>query len=245
MEGEIVLTATERWAKITRAFEGKMMFRQSAFENKTVVRSRLSSFGFVREPDGYVYRAAIADGQLKIAVKVLDSGKVKTTVYDPDTGDEYVLHLTDAVGAFVGKVRTNCAEIMQKIADNCFESKVFTSDYADKIIEHIGEKYQDRLEFLWEKFPQNAIIRRPDTQKWYVLLLTVKRQSIGLAGEQTIEIVDLRMKPEDIESLVDGCKYFPGYHMNKRHWITICLDGSVPLEEIYQRIEQSYHLAAK
>ncbi len=130
-----------------------MMFRQSAFENKTVVRSRLSSFGFVREPDGYVYRAAIADGQLKIAVKVLDSGKVKTTVYDPDTGDEYVLHLTDAVGAFVGKVRTDCAEIMQKIADNCFESKVFTSDYADKIIEHIGEKYQDRLEFLWEKFP--------------------------------------------------------------------------------------------
>ncbi len=33
--------------------------------------------------------------------------------------------------------------------------------------------------------------------------------------------------------------------MNKRHWITICLDGSVPLEEIYQRIEQSYCLAAR
>ncbi len=61
-------------------FERKMMFGQSAFENKTVIRSRLSSFGFVREPDGYVYQAAIADGQLKIAVKVWDSGKVKTTV---------------------------------------------------------------------------------------------------------------------------------------------------------------------
>ena len=81
--------------------------------------------------------------------------------------------------------------------------------------------------------------------KWYALLLTVKKQSLGLAGEQTIEIIDLRMKPEDIGSLVDGCKIFSGYHMNKRHWITICLDGSVPLEEIYQRIEQSYRLAAR
>ena len=245
MNCRIVLTAAERWVKMIGTFERKMMFGQSAFENKTVIRSRLSSFGFVREPDGYVYQAAIADGQLKIAVKVWDSGKVKTTVYDPDTGDEYVLHLTDAVGAFVGRVRTDCAETLQKIADNCFETKLFTGDYAAKIVEHIREKYQDRLEFLWEKFPQNAIVRRKDTRKWYALLLTVKKQSLGLAGEQTIEIIDLRMKPEDIGSLVDGCKYFPGYHMNKRHWSTICLDGSVPLEEIYQRIEQSYRLAAR
>lgn len=25
------------------------------------------------------------------------------------------------------------------------------------------------------------------------------------------------MKPEDIETIVDNRKYFPGYHMNKRH----------------------------
>lgn len=221
------------------------MFGQSAFENKAVIRSRLSSFGFVREADGYVYQTAIADGQLKIAVKVLDNGKVKITVYDPDTGDEYVLHLTDAVGVFVGKVRTDCAEVLRAIADNCFETKVFTSDYAGKIIEHIRQKYQDRPEFLWKKFPSNAVIRRADTRKWYAALLTVKKKSIGLLGDQMIEIIDLRIKPEKIASLIDGCKYFPGYHMNKRHWVTICLDGSVPLEEIYQRIEQSYHLADK
>ena len=119
MNCRIVLTAAERWVKMIGTFERKMMFGQSAFENKTVIRSRLSSFGFVREPDGYVYQAAIADGQLKIAVKVWDSGKVKTTVYDPDTGDEYVLHLTDAVGAFVGRVRTDCRSEERRVGKEC------------------------------------------------------------------------------------------------------------------------------
>lgn len=34
----------------------------------------------------------------------------------------------------------------------------------------------------------------------------------------------------------------PGYHMNKRHWITVDLDGSVPDGEIAQLIDQSYAL---
>lgn len=60
-----------------------------------------------------------------------------------------------------------------------------------------------------------------------------------------IEILDLRMKPEDIETIVDNKKYFPGYHMNKKHWITICLDGTLPVEEIYVHLDESYHLAKK
>lgn len=34
----------------------------------------------------------------------------------------------------------------------------------------------------------------------------------------------------------------PGYHMNKTHWNTITLDGSVPDEEIAAMITDSYHL---
>ena len=34
----------------------------------------------------------------------------------------------------------------------------------------------------------------------------------------------------------------PGYHMNKRHWNTIILDGSIPDEEILSMIDESYAL---
>jgi predicted DNA-binding protein (MmcQ/YjbR family) len=34
----------------------------------------------------------------------------------------------------------------------------------------------------------------------------------------------------------------PGYHLNKRHWLTITLDGTVPDELVVQLIEDSYDL---
>jgi len=37
----------------------------------------------------------------------------------------------------------------------------------------------------------------------------------------------------------------PGYHMNKRHWNTIALDGSIPNDELLPMIEDSYNLVVK
>jgi predicted DNA-binding protein (MmcQ/YjbR family) len=34
----------------------------------------------------------------------------------------------------------------------------------------------------------------------------------------------------------------PGYHLNKRHWNTVALDGSVPDDELLELIEHSYEL---
>ncbi len=34
----------------------------------------------------------------------------------------------------------------------------------------------------------------------------------------------------------------PGYHLNKRHWNTIRIDGSVPDETVFQLLEDSYDL---
>ena len=37
----------------------------------------------------------------------------------------------------------------------------------------------------------------------------------------------------------------PGYHMNKKHWNTIIVDGSVPLKQLKEWIDHSYELVAK
>jgi len=34
----------------------------------------------------------------------------------------------------------------------------------------------------------------------------------------------------------------PGYHMNKKHWNTIILDGTVPDKEVFSWIDHSYDL---
>jgi predicted DNA-binding protein (MmcQ/YjbR family) len=34
----------------------------------------------------------------------------------------------------------------------------------------------------------------------------------------------------------------PGYHMNKRHWNTVIVDGAVPNDEFWEMVDHSYRL---
>ena len=120
---------------------------------------------------------------------------------------------------------------------------VFKSDLAQRVIDHIRETYQDDPEFLWKRFPKNAVFRRKGTKKWYCALLVLSKRKLGLDSDDIIDIIDLRIRTEDIDPLVDGKRYFYGYHMNKDHWYTMCLDGSVPFGELAERISESYELS--
>jgi predicted DNA-binding protein (MmcQ/YjbR family) len=37
----------------------------------------------------------------------------------------------------------------------------------------------------------------------------------------------------------------PGYHMNKKHWNSIVVDGSVPVKQLKEWIDHSYSLVSK
>ena len=220
----------------------------SIFKNKKVNFSKLSDFGFYRDGDDFVYSESVIEGMFRMDVRILSDGTLKARVIDVDNDDEYVLHLTnDAVGAFVGKVRTAYNNILQKIADRCFDVCVFSGSQTQKVIQYIRQKYQNEFEFLWEKSPENAIVRRTDNKKWYAAILTVARSKIQPQAliDEPVEIIDLRGVPEKIPALTDGKSFFPGYHMNKKHWFTIILDGSASFEEICAGIDESYLLAKK
>ncbi|MDE6075622.1 MAG: MmcQ/YjbR family DNA-binding protein, partial [Clostridia bacterium] len=134
---------------------------------------------------------------------------------------------------------------LEDIAEKCAERQVFKSTVTHAIFDYVYKKYGDSPEYLWEKFPDCAIIRRKDNAKWYCAERPVKACKIGLEGQQILEVVDLRCDPEELLKLIDNRRYFAGYHMNKKHWLTIPLDGTVPVEEICSRLDQSYVLAKK
>jgi predicted DNA-binding protein (MmcQ/YjbR family) len=37
----------------------------------------------------------------------------------------------------------------------------------------------------------------------------------------------------------------PGYHMNKKHWNTVTLDGSIPAKEVFAMVDHSYDMVIK
>lgn len=208
--------------------------------------SKLENYGFKRQNGAYVYKTEILQGQFNFTVKVTESGEVETDLKDTATGEPYVLYLIDgAGGSFVGSVRVECESVLSDIAEKCFKRDIFKGETAHGVIDYVKNKYGDDLEYLWEKTPDCAIWRRKDNRKWYAAIITVSKRKLGLNDDTPVHIIDLRIKPEEIAELLDNKKYFAGYHMNKKHWFTICLDGSVPLEEIFKWIDQSYELAKK
>lgn len=222
------------------------MFEDKFFLSKKVNCEKLSSYGFCETEDGYSYSTEVMNGQFQLNVFITNNGAVTTRMIDTASEEEYTLHkIESSVGAYVGEVRAACEDVLRDISQKCYEPDVFRSEQTRAVIEYVREKFGDELEFLWEKFTDNAIWRRKDNQKWYGLILTIPRSKLGLKSDEVVEIIDLRLKPERMAETVDNEKYFPGWHMNKKSWYTIILDGSVPSEEIFRRIDESYELAKK
>ena len=216
------------------------------FKNRVFNEEKLLKYGFSPCKRGYEALYPLLDGQFVMRVTAEETGLPSVKVFDTESGEEYVLiHTPGACGRFVGTVIQACEEKLREIALSAFDYEKFKSDQAKAITAYIKKTYGNQLEFLWERTPDNAIARRADTGKWYTAILTVAREKIGLSGTESIEVIDLRETPDQVTQIVDGKKYFPGYHMNKKRWYTICLDGSVAIEELYRRVDTSYHLAKK
>jgi predicted DNA-binding protein (MmcQ/YjbR family) len=58
-------------------------------------------------------------------------------------------------------------------------------------------------------------------------------------------LLNLKCDPDHAQELRDVFDaVIPGYHMNKKHWNSLILDGSLPESEIKRLIDHSYALVA-
>ncbi len=216
---------------------------EDIFLRKKPNYEKLIDYGFSKNKNEYIYTTNIFDGDFALHIHIDKTGKAETTLTETESGEEYVLYKTEAQGAFVGDVRTSIEKVLNEIAEKCYETSIFKAEQSLKLIKYIREKYGDELEFLWDKFPDNAIWRRKDNQKWYATILTVQKKKLGISSDEVVEIIDLRCKPELLEKLIDNKLFYPGWHMNKKHWYTIILDDSVSFDEICGRVDESYLMA--
>lgn len=219
-----------------------MLDVKALFYGRKAIKKALEEYGFKSSDGGYEYTEEILGGQFFIKITVKED-KVDAAVFDAETGDRYYLFAVEgAEGTFVGEVRSEYERVLGDITDKCFSAaEVYREKTAKSVIKYAKAKYRTSLEFLWGD--DNAVMRRKDNRKWYFVLLKVKREKLGLDGEGLIEIIDLRAPAGEIAKLVDGVNYLPAYHMNKKSWITVPLDGRVDAEVICALVDMSYESA--
>ena len=107
-------------------------------------------------------------------------------------------------------------------------------DYAEK-------KYGLKPEYPWVRYPEFAALKHADNQKMFGLFTSVPGNRIGLLNADPVEILSLKMRdPLLADMLVQQEGYTRGYHVSRGNWITVRLDGTVPAEDIFRLVDESF-----
>ena len=114
----------------------------------------------------------------------------------------------------------------------------------DQILAYAKKTYKTLPDKPWARYPDNEVLRHEDNRKWYALLFPVKEKHFGRDGEEYVDVLNVKCDPMASFSLREIDGIFPAYHMNHTEWISILLDGTVPVEEIFPLLDMSYEMTA-
>ncbi len=117
----------------------------------------------------------------------------------------------------------------------------FLCSQTKEIMKFIAATFSDIPEFLFID-SDTAVFRKGERKKWYAVIMTISKRKLGLNSDEMVEVLNVKLNPNEIALLTDHVSYFPAYHMNKKHWCTIPLDGTLDIDEICFRISESYSL---
>lgn len=90
----------------------------------------------------------------------------------------------------------------------------------EEIFEYVNKQYGSIPEYLWRSSPESAILRHKNG-KWYAAIMRVEKFKLGLKEDGMVEIINVKCEPDMVGLLTQTYGFLPGYHMNKKYWITI------------------------
>lgn len=218
-----------------------MPIEEELFRRTKIDFDKISEYGFKKEKTLYKYSKNIMNNAFRVDIEIDNDGIVKGKVYDLSFGDEYTnFRIEDSTGSFVGQVRDEFTNLLKDIRNSCFIREAFIYEQSNRITKAIKEKYGDEPEFEWEKFPGYATFRNKNSKKWYGIIMNLDKSKLGEGSTGEVEIIDIKLDPNEIEDLLKQDGFYPAYHMNKKSWITIILDNTISDENIMSLIDKSY-----
>ena len=100
-------------------------------------------------------------------------------------------------------------------------------------------------EYLFARYPNFQVFRHHGSKKWFAVIMDIPRKNLNLSGEGEISVVNLKCDTRMIGSFRQEQGIFPGWHMNKTHWLSVALDGTVEDGKLRFLADMSYELTKK
>ena len=112
----------------------------------------------------------------------------------------------------------------------------------EEIKDFILSRYGAEPEYLWPDYPDTFIFRHDSNRKWFAIVMEVGREKIGLSGEGTAQLMNVKCGPLLGGSFIGLPGVVPAWHMNKKNWLGVLLDGTASEETVKKMLEISFDL---
>ena len=110
---------------------------------------------------------------------------------------------------------------------------------------YLTDTYSCAGENLFVRYPSFQVFRHHGNKKWFAVIMDIPGKKLKLPGDDEISVVNLKCDPRLIGSFREEPGIFPGWHMDKAHWLSVALDGTVDDEKIKFLVDMSYELTKK
>ena len=217
-----------------------MSMEQELFRRWQIQPEQLLFYGFQPDGDKLVYEKPLPEENLRIFLTY--DGELRGQIFDGVTGEEYTLFRVETTTGFSAEVRQKYRDLLLDVRERCCKNLHFQTAQARRIADFIFAEFGGTPEFLWANLPTYAAFRRDESKKWYALIGTVPRNKVDAASRsgETVEVINVKADPNDLKEMLNLRGYYPAYHMNKKSWVSIILDDTLPDEEIRERLRDSY-----
>lgn len=112
----------------------------------------------------------------------------------------------------------------------------------EEIEKYINKKNDVLQEYPWDSTPGHTTFKHKNNKKWFALIMDVHFEKLHIDKDGVVDVINLKNIPELIGGLRKNAGILHAYHMNKEHWITVLLDGTVSKQKIFDLIDVSYDL---
>lgn len=225
-----------------------MNIEDKVFQRFSPDFDKLEKYGFIKEHNNFKLEKLFKDDLFKAVIVINSDGQITGTVYDLENEDEFLPLRFEGIngeGAFVGEIRAAYEKILEDIREKCFTKKYYIYPQSNRIANLVIKKYGNEPEFLWKTTPGSGIFRNPDSNKWYLAILDVDRSKIQKNKKGLVEVALVKLNPDKVVEIIKQEHFYPGWHMNKKYWITIILDDTVADEKIMELVEESHSFTVK
>lgn len=217
-----------------------MTIEETIFNRYSIDENKLLEYGFNSD---YVYTVDILDNSFRVIITYIDKN-ITGKIIDLSFDEEYTNFRIERSGEFNLKIRSEYERILLDIRDKTCTKRTYIYDQANRIDKYIFSKYDVVADFPFKSSTYHGVYRNKDN-KWFGILMDIPFNKIDKNKSGLIEVINVKINPNDKDNLLKIEGIYEAYHMNKKSWTSIILDDTLSDDLISELIDNSYKLVTK